>query len=432
MSKLNVTVSCPADTYSGYGARSRDFVRALIQKYPDWNIEILTQRWGNTRFGFLEDHGMDDLASRLVYKLTKQPDVFFQITVPNEFQKVGKYNIGVTAAIETTVVDASWIEGCNRMDLIIASSNHSKDVLTQTSYDRTDKRTGARLVPLKCSAPVEVLFEGVDLNTYFRIDKYIPDTYIEESIDTILESQLLLFVGHWIQGDVGQDRKNVGLLVKKFLEAYKNKKNPPALLLKTQQATSSIMDRSRIINRINNIKNGIGGNLPNIYLLHGDVNDQDMNRLYNHPKVKGMISLTKGEGFGRPLLEFSITGKPIIASGWSGHVDFLDPKLTSLITGKLEQVHPSAVVDKMILKESQWFAPNEDSAVRAIKDLFKNYKKYLVSGKKQGYKSRTNFSFDNMSELLKIYLDKYVPEFPEEVQLQLPKLNLPKLKKIEK
>lgn len=432
MSKLNVTVSCPADTYSGYGARSRDFVRALIQKYPDWNIEILTQRWGNTRFGFLEDHGMDDLASRLVYNMTKQPDVFFQITVPNEFQKVGKYNIGVTAAIETTVVDASWIEGCNRMDLIIASSNHSKDVLTQTSYDRTDKRTGARLEPLKCTTPVEVLFEGVDLNTYFKIDIYTPDTYIEESIDTIPESQLLLFVGHWIQGDIGQDRKNVGLLIKKFLEAYKNKKNPPALLLKTQQATSSIMDRSRIINRINNIKNSIGGNLPNIYLLHGDINDQDMNRLYNHPKIKGMISLTKGEGFGRPLLEFSVTSKPIIASGWSGHVDFLDSNLSTLLPGKLEQVHPSAVVDKMILRESQWFTPNEDSAVRAIKDLFKNYKKYLVSGKKQGYRSRTNFSFDNMSELLKTYLDKYIPEFPEEVQLQLPKLTLPKLKKIEK
>ena len=383
MSKLNVAISCPIDCYSGYSGRSRDFVRALINQYPDWNIQILSQRWGNTRFGFLEDHGMDDLKSKIVPNLSSKPDIFFQITVPNEFQKVGKFNVGVTAAIETTVADSSWIEGCNRMDLVLASSKHSREVLVNSTYEKRDQTTNSLLQDIKCTTPVEVLHEGVDLNTYFKIKNYSPDTYIEESLDTIPESQLLLFVGHWMKGDIGQDRKNVGLLVQKFLESYKNKPNPPALLLKAQQATSSIMDRNRILNKIEGIKKAIGGNLPNIYLLHGDVNDQDMNRLYNHPKIKGMISLTKGEGYGRPLLEFSITGKPIIASGWSGHTDFLDPNLSILLPGVLENVHPSAVVDKMILKEAKWFQPDQQAVTNAIKDLFKNYKKYVVPGKKQ-------------------------------------------------
>ena len=52
----------------------------------------------------------------------------------------------------------------------------------------------------------------------------------------------------------------------------------------------------------------------------------EMNSIYNHSKVKAMVSLTKGEGFGRPLLEFSLSQKPLIVSGWSGHMDFLPPR----------------------------------------------------------------------------------------------------------
>ena len=47
-----------------------------------------------------------------------------------------------------------------------------------------------------------------------------------------------------------------------------------------------------------------------------------MNELYNHPKVKAMVSMTKGEGYGRPLAEFGLSKKPIIASGWSGQCRF--------------------------------------------------------------------------------------------------------------
>ena len=134
MSKASCVISCPIDTYSGYGARSRDFVKAVIEAKPDWDVQIMSQRWGNTRFGYLDDHKEYDLKSRIIpAKLTKQPDVWMQISVPNEFQKVGKYNIGVTAGIETTVCDAKWIDGCNRMDMILTSSNHSKDVFEKTN-----------------------------------------------------------------------------------------------------------------------------------------------------------------------------------------------------------------------------------------------------------------------------------------------------------
>ena len=89
----------------------------------------------------------------------------------------------------------------------------------------------------------------------------------------------------------------------------------------------------------------------------GFLTDEEMNQLYNHPKIKSMITLTKDDGFGRPLLEFSMTGKPIIASNWSGHKDFLPMDKAIMLGGKLTQVHESAV-DDFILKDSKWFTSN--------------------------------------------------------------------------
>ena len=138
MSKPIAVVSCPIDTYSGYGARARDFVKALI-KTNKYDVKILSQRWGNTRFGYLDDHEESDLASRIIPNLTAKPELWIQITVPNEFQKAGKYNIGVTAGIETTQCDGSWLEGVNRMDLNLVSAAHAKTVFEQTKYNIQDK-----------------------------------------------------------------------------------------------------------------------------------------------------------------------------------------------------------------------------------------------------------------------------------------------------
>jgi glycosyltransferase involved in cell wall biosynthesis len=160
------------------------------------------------------------------------------------------------------------------------------------------------------------------------------------------------------------------------------------------------------------------------------MSDEEINQLYNHPKVKAMVSFTKGEGFGRPLLEFSAVNKPIIASGWSGHIDFLDKEFTYIVNGTLTNVHKSAVVEKMILKEAQWFTPDDSQAGTALKEVFTNYKKYAELAKRQGYKSRTNFSWEKMVEQLDTILTANLPEFPKQVELKLPTLQLPKLQKI--
>jgi hypothetical protein len=160
------------------------------------------------------------------------------------------------------------------------------------------------------------------------------------------------------------------------------------------------------------------------------MSDKDMNNLYNHKKVKAMFNLTKGEGFGRPILEFAMAKKPIIVSAWSGHMDFLKQDLTCLVGGELKNVHPSAAVQNMILPESQWFSPNVNQAKHYLKDVYENYKKYVELAKQQSHQCKTNFNYDKMKDLL----IKYVALVPKQVPLQLPqlkKIELPKLKKVE-
>jgi glycosyltransferase involved in cell wall biosynthesis len=428
-----VFISCPIDTHSGYGARSRDIVKALI-KSEKYNVKILPQRWGNTPFGFLKSDNPDHkLMIDCLWpnpQLPKQPDVWIQITIPNEFQPVGKFNIGITAGIETTICAASWIDGLNRMDLNFVSSKHAKDVFLNSVFEERDNNTQQVTRTIKVEKPIEVLFEGVDTNIFKKLDAFNGE--VNDTLEDLVKEDFnFLFVGHWLQGEMGQDRKDVGMLIRTFLEIFKDKKQKPGLILKISSGNYSIMDRDEILDRIRRIEESIGGDLPSIYLFHGELSDDEMNELYNHSKVKASVSFTKGEGYGRPLLEASISGKPIIASNYSGHLDFLDPEMSILLPGEIRQIHPSAVVQDMLLPESGWFTVDYKKSSDILEDIFKNYKKYVDRAKKQAYRSRTEFNLDKMSEKLINMLEEKIPK-PVQLKLpQLKKIELPKLKKVD-
>jgi hypothetical protein len=432
MSKPLFFISCPINTYSGYGARSRDLVKAIIAT-DKYDVKVVPQLWGNTPWGFIEDNPEWGFLNDHLWnqpQLPKQPEIWMQITIPSEFQPIGKYNIGVTAGIETTVAPGDWIEGCNRMNLVLTSSEHSKKTFVDTVLQKVDQRTNQSVGEVKIEKPIEVLFEGADIEIYKPLDNI--NSFPE--LNNIKEKFAFLFVGHWINGDLGEDRKNVGLLIKMFYEIFKNKKDKPALVLKTSQIGSSYLDRDEVLRKINLIKKSINSkDLPNIYVLHGEFSDVEMNELYNHPKIKAMVNLTKGEGFGRPLLEFSLTKKPIIATNWSGHTDFLHPEFTTLLPGTLTDVHPSAA-NQWLLKESQWYSADLSHTSIVIKDIFEDYKKYIDGAKRQAHRSKTEFSWSKMKDKVDELFTKYIPEFPKQVELQLPKLKkieLPKLKKVE-
>jgi glycosyltransferase involved in cell wall biosynthesis len=427
-----IFISCPVDTFSGYGARSRDIALSLI-KSDKYNVKILPQRWGATPFGFLQSNNPDHkLIMDCLWnqpQLPKQPDVWIQVTVPNEFQQVGKYNIGITAGIETTICAPQWIDGINRMDITLVSSEHAKRVFETSSFEEKNNQTGQLTRQIKLEKPVEVLFEGANTDIYKKLDT-VEGEVVESINDLVKEEFNFLFVGHWLQGEVGQDRKDVGMLIKTFLETFKGKKSRPGLILKTSAGNYSTMDRDSILDKIRQIEEAVGGDLPSIYLLHGELSDEEVNILYNHPKVKASVSFTKGEGYGRPLLEASIAGKPVIAPKWSGHTDFLDEEMSILLPGEVTQLHPSAVVKDMLIPESGWFTVDYKKAANTLEDVYKNYKKYTDGAKKQSYRSRTEFSLEKMGNKLLDLLETKVPKQVEFKLPQLKKIELPKLKKV--
>ena len=413
-------VSCPIDTFSGYGARSRDFVKALIQlKDKEWDIQIMPQRWGDCPWNFLSE---DDpsFKQRFVHQLNqeKQPDIWIQITVPNEFQPVGHFNIGISAGIESTIYPGEFIEGSNKMDLNLVSSKHSKDIARLTTFDKKDSNTQELLGKIQLEKPIEILFEGLDLETYYKKPQN------SGLLKDIHEDFCFLYTGHWLPGAFGEDRKNTGLMIKTFLETFKGQGNKkPALILKTNHVNYSLIDREEILNKINSIRKEISGNLPNIYLLHGEMTDDEMNQLNNDNKVKAFVSFTKGEGYGRPLIEAAITGKPVICSNWSGHVDFIHPDYNVLVGGELKPIHESSA-NSFLLKESEWFNINTDIASRAMKDVVKKYKQYFEKSRKQTQYLKDNWSFNEMVKKL----DSLLPNIEAAPKMQ--ELKLPKLKKI--
>jgi len=420
--KKTVIVSCPVDTYSGYGARGRDVVKAFYE-LGKYDVRVLPQRWGDTPWGFIDDHEEEwgFLYPLLITPETgqlPQPDIWVQITIPNEFMPQGKFNIGITAGIESNLAPADWLAGCNRMNLVLGSSKHTIDVLKASRWEQKDNRTGqTQPVAINQDLPMDILFEGFNEKIYKKTTEKL-------DLPEIKEQFCFLFTGMWIQGDYGHDRKNIGVMIKTFLETFKNKQKQPALILKTSVGSASYSSRQQILKKINNIKAQIKGKLPKIYLIHGDLTDEEMNQLYNHPQVKCMVSATKGEGFGRPLLEFTQTKKPIIASGWSGHVDFLKPDMSYLIQGKLHNVHPSAA-NKWLVKESQWFDIDVVALNNAFKTIYLNYKDWSIKSKKQGNFAKENFSYTSMKEKLGNILEEKMGNMPQHI-----KLNLPKLKKV--
>ncbi len=437
MSKL-VSVIGPVGTRSGYGSHARDIVISLLDL--GYEVKTLPIRWGNTPQNALDEN--DERDKRIIETLSidgrieKQPDIHFHVSVPTEFQAIGKVNIGVTAGVEWTLPNPQWVDAMNRMDLNIVPSEFVKTVMGSSTFDKADDK-GNKVGQIKCNKPIEVLFEGYDESIYKKTDEY-SESLVNE-LSSIKEDFAYLFTGHWLPGPFGHDRKDVASLIKTFIETFKNSDNTPALVLKTSRGTFSPIDKYDLMKDIEEVKAQCNfKTAPSIYLLHGELSDIQMNELYNHPKIKSMVSFTKGEGFGRPLLEFSTTGKPIIAPNFSGHVDFLDKEMSAMLPGALTEIHEAAIPKDYRFKGSQWFQVDFAAGSHFLKDIFTNYDKWLTKSYAQKI-SNEQFTLNKMTEKLGKIIKPYIENIPEHVAVNLPKLKkkedslkLPKLKKVKK
>ncbi len=442
----------PFNTRSGYGDHARSIYYSIMDR-DDLDVKCIDVKWGTTPRNHLNPEVprhkklLDSFISSGNIKV--QPDVYIDIRIPNEFQNPGKFNIGVTAGVETDVVSAEFLMGCNKMNLIIVPSNFTAETFKRCHYDKNQEVDGEqqKVGQVKLERPIEVLFEGVDTDVYKPLNSSeIKSDFTDELNNLLKEDFVYLHVGQLTKGKYGEDRKNIPLMIKCFLQAFTNNPNPPALLLKTNGANFSVLDRKETIARIEEIKNKFSEAdvIPNIYLLHGDLTIKEMAMLYNNPKIKGFVSCTHGEGFGRPLLEASCCGLPVIASKWSGQMDFLNDKESLMINGHLKEIPDSQVWEPIVVKPGQWYNVNEADVIRKFRMFHKKFKIINKKGKRLGRTNHRKFSLTNMAKKFNSTLDEILKSIPNPVALNLPKLKkvkgdksksqttikLPKLKKV--
>ena len=420
MSKL-VTVIGPVGTRSGYGSHTRDIVISLLDL--GYDVKTLPIRWGNTPQNALDTS--NDRDNRIIEtlavdgKIDRQPDMHFHVSVPIEFQQVGKVNIGITAGVEWTIPNPQWVDAMNFVDYNLVPSQFVKDVFTGCQFDFKDPQT-QQPKQVKLQKPIDVLFEGYDENIYKKTNEF-SESLVNE-MNQIDNEFCFLYVGHWLPGPLGHDRKDTGMMIKAFLETFKNIDNPPALVLKTSQVHFSPVDKYEVIKKIEQIKSQVGATkLPKVYLLHGELSDIQMNELYNHPKIKAMISFTKGEGFGRPLLEFSTTGKPVLAPAFSGHVDFLNKDMSTLLAGGLVPVHEKSIQESYRHADAKWFTVDYNQGAFAMKEIYSKYDKFLPKSYLQKQFSE-NFTLNKMTEKLGELLQPIESNITTQVPVTLPKL----------
>ncbi len=430
-------ILAPVTSRSGYGDHARDLVLSFLDM-KNYIVKVIDCPWGQTpktalKNGTEESNRiLDVLHTELsTPAFENQPDIYVDIRIPNEFQRIGKYNIGITAGIESNAVSQKWIEGCNAMDLVIVPSEHSKAGFVNSAYDMSKKnpQTG-EMEPfgqLTLNKPMEVVFEGVREEVFKPLHhKEIDTKFFDWLNDEVPERFAFLFVGQWCKGAYGEDRKDIMKLIKLFYETFANKKKMPALILKTSGAKFSILDREECKNKINEIKKKFPKDvkLPNIYLLHGNLSETELNYLYNHPKIKSMVNLTHGEGFGRPLLEATMTGLPLITTAWSGQLDFTDKEKNILLGGKLEQIPKSVVWEDILIPQSKWFVVDEMMTRNAMTHMYENHSHWKSQAQSLMRTNREKFTRDKMTEKLREVLEKSMTGrlLSEHKSLNMPKL----------
>ncbi len=390
--KKKIIVRGPALSRSGYGEQTRFALRSLKTQENKYDIYIMNTGWGQTSCIWEDDaerRWLDHLLlktqnyMKVFEKEKRQPefDVSLQVTIPNEWERMAPVNIGYTAGIETTKVAPIWLEKANMMDKIIVTSSHAKFGFDTTTYQGRNPQ--GQEISLKNTAPIEVV-------NYARREVEPKD------LDLELETNFnYLCMAQW------GPRKNVPNTVKWFIEANHDKSDV-GLILKISVANNSIIDKERTIGKIRSITSNYPDMKCKVYVIHGDMVEDELHGLYRHPKIKALISISHGEGYGLPLFEAAYNELPIITTDWSGQCDFLyaeDKKgrmkpMFLRVDYELKHIQPEAVWDGVLQKDSMWCYAHENSFKSKLSDLKDHYGAHVKRAKTLAKHINENFTED--------------------------------------
>jgi hypothetical protein len=345
--KKRVLLRGPVLTQSGYGVHARQVAKWLFDR-SDFDVDVQALPWGDTPW--LIDKNIDEgFIGRLMEKTVdpsgKVYDLSVQLQLPNEWDpSLAKVNIGITAGVETDRCNPEWIPACNRMNMVIVPSQHTKNALTSTG---------------NVTCPLHVIPEA-----YSEAIGYKEATKID-GLDFSTPFNLLLF-GQLTGNNPENDRKNIFYTVKWLCEVFKDD-SEVGIVIKTNSGRNTAIDRRIITQTFGNlVKEVRRGPFPRIHLLHGDMSDAEVASLYRHPKIKALVTTTRGEGYGLPILEAAGSGLPVVATAWSGHTDFLSHGKYIEIDYKLNPIHHTRVDNKIFMNGTKWAQVSEEDFKRKI------------------------------------------------------------------
>lgn len=403
--KIFIHVRAPILTLSGYGVHSRQLFDYLLSD-DRFLIGLEAINWGHT--AYIHEHPLQKKYYECMHIWNQaveqkvQPDISIQLTIPNEFKKVAQINIGVTAGIEVDRITKEWVAKCNEMDLIVVPSTFSQRVMTETIYHWKNKETN-ETGEIKITKPVQVIPEWFEKPTEIKsLEIDFPTKYN------------FLHVGQWgNKGGFGEDRKNIADLIRIFCSTFRRDVDV-GLVLKINIIRNCEEDFLRTKEKIEEIKSNFPDLKCKIYLIHDSLTDEEMWSLYSHPKINALVSFTHGEGFGLPLLEASAAGLSIVATNWSGHVDFLRPKQGFLpIEYTLKEIPECQIWAEVIDKGSKWASIDEKDAVKQLKRIIDAPISYRKQAKENIRWLTENFSKDVIMLKWRDFFNQFVQEEQE-------------------
>ena len=365
-----VLVVGPLLSISGYGYHSRQIFNYFHDR-KDIEVSCVVLPWGNTSW-FVDKNLERGLIGKIVDSSIEFNDITFDefdlgvhIQLPNEWQvNFAKKNIGVSAYVETDICHESWINKTLEMDLVIVPSSFTKNVILNSSKSKDEKE----LLENKVKVVAEYYHEDFDL------DHKEENTSLVNLINNLSTEFNYLTIGHLTSENENCDRKNLVQTLRYFCTNFKGNKDV-GLILKTSIGRSTTLDRLKTKEVFQKIVDEFKGNnseYPKIYLLHGEMSPKELYSLYTHDKVKYYLSLTKGEGYGLPLLEAARCSLPVIATNWSGHLDFLRKSFLT-VDYSLDTVPNEKIDNNIFINNSKWAVVKKASVDKQLEYSYKNY-----------------------------------------------------------
>jgi glycosyltransferase involved in cell wall biosynthesis len=281
------------------------------------------------------------------FKATERPDVSIQLQLPNEWNPtLAERNVGVTAAVEADRCNPEWVAACNRMTTVIVPSKHAEMALRASG---------------KITVPLHVVPEAFS-------DEVARDVS-PIKLDVEAPFNFLVF-GQLTGTNPFNDRKNIFFTVKWLTEAFAHD-DGVGIVLKTNSARNSLIDQDIVLSTLRQLVREVrapGQSGPQVTLLHGDMMETEVAGLYRHTSIGALVALTRGEGFGLPILEAAASGLPIIATGWSAHTEYLANDY-SQVQYKLVDVHQTRIDGRIFVNGARWAEPNEQDFKRRAIEL---------------------------------------------------------------